>query len=361
MVPEPAPERTTEHTVLEPHWFSGGPIRTAVVGYGLAGSVFHAPALDADPTFQLDAIVTANPERSAAAASRYPRAAIVDSLDQLAWSELDLVVLASPPATHAPFAHQALDAGLAVVVDKPFATSSAQALELAEHAARVHRPLAVYQNRRWDGEIQTARSLIEAGELGEVYRFESRMERWAPSISKAWKTENRAGNGLLFDLGTHLIDQALHLFGPVEQVYGELDARRFNEPSDDDVFVALLHSNGVRSHLSASATVAQKTSRMRVLGSKAAYVKHFGDLQEEQIQNGILPGDSRYGVDPADNWGTLGRGEDLLTVPTLRGDYPAFYRLMSESIRLGAPTPVDPMEAVECLRIVEDVLRINGR
>ncbi len=334
------------------------PIRTAVVGFGLAGSVFHAPAIAAHPRYSLDFIVTANPERRALAQRRYPQARIVDTAEELfARPEVDLVVLGTPPASHAPLAHAALDRRIAVVVDKPFALTSVQGQQLMDHAAELGVPLTVYQNRRWDGEYLTLRKLLDEGALGDVYRFESRMERWSQEISKPWKADATAhdGGGLLYDLGSHLIDQALQLFGPVTQVYGELSARRPQEKADDDDFVALLHANGVRSHLWMNLSAAQKGPRLRVLGSTAAYTKATADLQEAQIIAGVLPGTPGYGEDPEQNWGVLGLDGALVPVPTEPGNFPAFYQLLAAALLDGGPLPVDPADAVEALRIIEAV------
>lgn len=336
-------------------------IRTAVVGFGLAGSVFHAPALEANPDFELSAIVTASTARRAQAAVSHPAARLVESFRELPFDDLDLLILATPPGTHVPLGHAALDAGLAVVVDKPFAPSSAEALDLIDHANTVGALLTVYQNRRWDGEFQTVQGLLAEKAFGEVLRFESRMERWAPQISKPWKAQAGPGNGILFDLGTHLIDQALQLFGPVQRVYGELDIRREQEQNDDDVFIALQHHSGVRSHLGMNLLSAQFAPRMRVLGTEAAYLKAHGDLQEAQIQAGILPGSQEYGLDPKWNWGMLGRGAGLQPVKTVRGNYPRFYELLATAINESGPPPVDPADAVAALRIIEEIRAQNSR
>ncbi|WP_394940253.1 Gfo/Idh/MocA family oxidoreductase [Psychromicrobium sp. YIM B11713] len=339
---------------------SGQAINIALVGYGLAGSVFHAPAIAADPDFRLHSIVTSDPQKQAELSSRYPGTKAVASFEELPFAELDLVVLATPPETHVRLASAALEAGSSVVVDKPFTPTSAEGLELIAKAERLGKLLTVFQNRRWDGEFLTLQKLLAQGALGEVYRFESSMERWAPTISKGWKAEAKAGGGILFDLGTHLIDQALLLFGPVQHVYGELNARRAQEPSDDDVFIALHHANGVRSHLSMNLSVAQFAPRLRVLGSEAGYLKEHGDLQEAQIIDGILPGDERYGVDPEESWGLLGRTGETRRIETERGDFPAFYALLAQSLKTGTPPPVDPLDAVAALRVIEEVRAQNG-
>lgn len=335
-------------------------IRTALLGYGHAGSVFHASALNALADFRLDVIVTSDPGRQALAHATHPGARVLDRAEWAAPGShrgVDLVVVGTPPASHAPLARRALEHGCAVVVDKPFATSSAQAQELIAFAGAQGLLLTTYQNRRWDGEFLTLQKLLASGALGTVRRFESRFERWQPHISKPWKAQATAaaGGGVLFDLGTHAIDQALALFGPVDGVYGELAAHRPQERADDDVFVALRHSSGVNSHLWLNLNAAQQGPRLRVQGSAAAYVKHAGDVQEAQIQAGILPGDPAYGVDPQESWGTLGMDGQLLPVPTERGNFPRFYEMLAAAMLDGGPVPVDPHDSLAGLRIIEQL------
>lgn len=337
-----------------------GRIHTALLGYGLAGSVFHAPSLALLEQFSLDVIVTSNPLRQAAARAAHPNTRVMsrDEWDGAgARGTVALVVVATPPATHVPLATAALEAGCAVVVDKPFTLTSEEGETLMALAKERGQILTTYQNRRWDGEYLTLRKLLAEGALGEVRRFESRMERWQPEITKEWKAQATAasGGGLLFDLGTHLIDQALQLFGPVRHVYGELAARRPVELAEDDVFVALEHANGVISHLWANLSAPQKGPRLRVLGSEAAYVKYGGDVQESQIRAGILPGHPGYGIDPEESWGILGGDGDTTAVPTERGNFSRFYELLAAAILEGAPVPVDPADAVAGLRIIERV------
>lgn len=249
-------------------------IRTAVVGYGLSGSVFHAPLIGADARYSLDVIATSNAERQKAATARYPGVRTVHDGDAVLAhaADLDLVVLGTPPATHYPLAKAALEAGLDVVVDKPFAVTSEEGQELVELARELGRVLTVFQNRRWDGDFLTLRKLVAAEAVGKVARFESRFERWSPTIAKAWKARATAadGGGALYDLGSHLIDQALLLFGPATVVHAELKARRADERADDDVFLVLRHESGVLSHLTMNMLCAQQGARFRVLGSVGA-------------------------------------------------------------------------------------------
>ncbi len=337
-------------------------IRTAVIGYGLSGSVFHAPLIAADRRYSLDIIATSDAGRQAAAVERYPGVVTVpdgDAVLALAGS-LDLVVLGTPPATHYPLAKAALEAGLDVVVDKPFAVRSAQGQELIALADRLGRTLTVFQNRRWDGDFLTLRKLLESGALGEVARFESRFERWSPGISKAWKAGATAadGGGVLFDLGTHLIDQALELFGSATVVHAELQVRRPDEKVDDDVFLVLRHESGVISHLTMNMLCAQQGPRFRVLGSAGGFTKHGVDPQEPYIAAGGSPLDADYGVEAREWAGVLGRDGHLETLPTERGAYPEFYRMLGDKILDGGvasvlPLPVDLAGPVEVLRMIE--------
>ncbi|GGH95230.1 Gfo/Idh/MocA family oxidoreductase [Arthrobacter liuii] len=338
-------------------------IRTAVVGYGLAGSVFHAPLLAANSSYSLDVIATSDAGRQGAASSRLPRAEVVrDGAAVLERSaDLDLVVLATPPMAHYPLAKAALEAGLDVVVDKPFAVTSAQGQELVALARQLGRVLTVFQNRRWDGDFLTLRKLLAAQALGRVTRFESRFERWSPAIGKAWKARATAadGGGALFDLGSHLVDQALQLFGPATVLHAELKARRSDERADDDVFLALRHQSGVTSHLAMNMLCAQQGPRFRVLGSIGGYTKNGVDPQEPYIVAGGSPLDRDYGVEAPEWAGLLGRDGHLDKLPTERGNYPEFYRILAAKIRDGGtasalPLPVNPEDAVDVLKIIED-------
>jgi predicted dehydrogenase len=336
-------------------------IRTAVFGFGLGGRVFHAPFIHADQRYSLDVVVTAHPERSAQARALYPGARVAATAeDALALSDrLDLAVITTPPGTHAGLAEAALKGGLAVVVDKPFVVNSADGERLAADAARRGLPLSVFQNRRWDGDFLTVRKLLGEGGLGAVRRFESRMESWKPVVSKPWKAAASAaeGGGILYDLGPHLVDQALQLFGPARLAHAELAAHRDGGGAEDDAFLALHHDGGVISHLWMNALAPQAAPRFRVLGSAAAYTKWGVDVQEPSVAAGLLPTDPQYGVEDELAWGVLGSDGESRRVPTERGGYPAFYRLMASAILDGAPVPVDPAESIEVLKLIEQAHR----
>jgi scyllo-inositol 2-dehydrogenase (NADP+) len=343
---------------------SNGVIRTGVIGFGTAGRVFHAPFLGTNPEYSLDVVVTANAERKEKANRLHPEARVVPEPADLfaAAADLDLVVIGSPSGTHVEMAHAALDAGLAVVVDKPFSATAAEGQELIEKAERLNLPLTVFQNRRWDGDFLTLRSLLERGALGEVRRFESRFEWWKPEVATSWKTEATPaeGGGILFDLGAHLIDQALLLFGPVEDVYAEVATHRKGAAADDDTFVSLRHASGVRSHLWMNAMAAQAGPRFRVLGSSSAYTKWGLDGQEAALVAGAQPTDPGFGVEDEFTWGLLGAAGATQSVPTEPGRYSAFYSALADALLRGAPLPVDPADSVRVIGIIEDIHRAAG-
>ncbi|MEV6593662.1 Gfo/Idh/MocA family oxidoreductase [Streptomyces acidicola] len=345
----------------------GVPLRVALVGYGLAGSVFHAPLIAATEGLALDTVVTRNPERREQARAEFPDVRFADSPDEL-WDragELDLVVVASPNKTHVPLAKAALKAGLPVVVDKPIAGTAAEARELAALADEHGLLLSVFQNRRWDNDFLTLRALLAEGELGDVWRFESRFERWRPQPKGGWRESGDPAEigGLLYDLGSHVVDQALVLFGPATEVYAESDVRRTGAAADDDTFIALTHASGVRTHLYVSATAAQLGPRFRVLGSKAGYVKYGLDPQEAALREGERPtAGAAWGVEPESMWGRVGSGESPLTgggraVATVPGDYPAYYKAVAAALREGAPNPVTAYEAAAALEVLEAARR----
>lgn len=342
------------------------PLRVGLVGYGLAGAVFHAPLIASTPDLELHSVVTSDPERRAQLAREHPDARAVDSLDRLLAdpAELDLVVVASPNRSHIPVARAALEAGLPVVVDKPLAASAAEARDLAALAAERGLLLTVFQNRRWDSDFRTVMQLIADGALGAVQRFESRYERWRPQLKGGWResADPVEVGGLLYDLGSHVVDQALHLFGPVERVYAELDVRRPGAAVDDDAFIAMTHTNGVRSHLWVSAVAGQLGPRFRVLGDLAAYTVYGLDPQEDALKSGQRPGPG-WGTPSESEWGVLGTIDAAKPYPSLAGDYPAFYAGVAAALRGGSPVPVTPDEAIATLSVLEAARRsaVEGR
>jgi predicted dehydrogenase len=326
-------------------------VRVGLIGYGLAGAVFHAPLIASTPALRLASVVTSNPDRQAQARREHPGVAVLGHVSEL-WEvadEHDLVVVATSNATHLPLGLAAVQAGLAVVVDKPLALTAAEGRRLVTAARERGVLLTVFHNRRWDGDLRTLQRLLDADALGSVHRFESRFERWRPALRPgAWRELERpeAGGGLLLDLGSHLVDQALLLFGQPRSVYAEVDRRRVGVQGDDDVFIALEHPGGVRSHLWASSLAAQVGPRLRVLGDRGAYVKHGLDVQEELLRAGRRPTEPGWGREPQERWGWLGVDGESRRVETEPGAYQLFYAGLAEALRSGGLPPVDPNDAV---------------
>jgi scyllo-inositol 2-dehydrogenase (NADP+) len=331
-------------------------LQVGLIGYGLAGSTFHAPLIAATPGLRLAAVVTGQEERAAQAAREHPGVTVVPAADLL-WERadsLDLVVVAAPNRSHVPLSQTALRNGLPVVVDKPLAATASAARDLIDEATRRNLMLTVFQNRRWDGDFLTLRRLLADGALGDVLRFESRFERWRPAPKSGWRELGAPGEagGLLYDLGSHLIDQALHLFGTVRSVYAEVIRRRNGVQVDDDTFVALSHDSGVRSHLWMSSVAARPAPRFRVLGSRAAYTKHGLDVQEAALRAGARPG-ADWGSEPPEHWGELGVGDEASRIPTEPGAWPRFYAGVVHTLREGAPPPVDARDSIAVLEVIE--------
>jgi predicted dehydrogenase len=333
-------------------------LRVALIGYGTGGAVFHAPLVHAAPGLELAAVVTADTGRQAAVRSRYPRAEVLDDPGRVWTGGYDLVVVTTPNRLHVPLARAALDAAMPVVVDKPIAPTVAEATSLAGG------PLVVpFHNRRWDGDFRTVARLVGDGALGRVLRMESRFTRWRPRIKPGWKetADPSAAGGVLYDLGAHLVDQAITLFGPPEDVYAELDVRRQGAQAVDDAFVALTHAGGVRAHLWMSAVSADLGPRFRVLGDQAAYTTYGLDGQEDQLRAGLTPGDPEFGVTPPEAYGLLGTPGDVRPHRTETGRYADFYPRVAAAIRGESPPPVTLEDAVSGLRVIEAALRHAGR
>ncbi|GFM97344.1 hypothetical protein Sfulv_21550 [Streptomyces fulvorobeus] len=252
-----------------------------------------------------------------------------------------------------------------MIVDKPIAGTAAEARELAALADERGLLLSVFQNRRWDNDFLTLTRLIADGALGDVQRFESRFERWRPQTKGGWRESGDPLEigGLLYDLGSHVVDQALTLFGPAVQVYAESDVRRPGASADDDTFIAITHANGVRSHLYVSATTAQLGPRFRVLGSAAGYVKYGLDPQEAALRDGLRPvAGEPWGEEPQELWGRVGAGESPLTdggapVRSLPGDYPAYYAAVTAALRGTGENPVTALQAAAALDVLEAARR----
>jgi scyllo-inositol 2-dehydrogenase (NADP+) len=334
-------------------------LNVAIAGYGLAGSVFHAPLVEATEGLELRAVVTRDPRRREHLAREHPGVRAADAVEDVV-EDVDLVVVASPNRWHAPIARTALDAGCHVVVDKPLAVSAADARELAERARAAGRLVMPFHNRRWDDDFLTLRALVEQERLGRVLRLESRFDRWRPVVrGELWREggDPEEGGGLLLDLGSHLADQAVQLLGPPVAVYAELDRRRPGAEVEDDVFIALTHEGGARSHLWAGVVAAHLAPRFRVLGDRAAFTSEGLDPQEAQLRAGLRPGDEGFGRRPREGWGALHDGERAEPVPMRAGAWPAFYEGVAAAIAGGAPPPATAEQGAAVIALLEAARR----
>jgi predicted dehydrogenase len=310
----------------------------------------------------LATIVTSNPERADRARLAHPEARVVDRVDVIwdAARDHDLVIVAAPNRAHVPVAMAALDAGLDVVLDKPMAPTSQGARQLVTLARDRGRMLTVFHNRRWDGDMLTVQRLLHEGAVGEVTRLDSRFERWQPHPRPdSWRMKGdpiEAG-GVLFDLGSHLVDQAMVLFGRPTWIYAEVQRRRAMVEADDDAFIALLHPGGIRVHLWASAVAAQQGPRFRLLGMRGAYVKNGLDGQEDALRSGARPDQAGWGREPPERWGRLVGDGGERQVETEPGAYPRFYQAVAEALRSGGPPPVDPLDGAEVIEVLEAARR----
>lgn len=335
-------------------------LNVLIVGYGLAGSTFHAPLIKATTGMNVGGIIARSPVKQEQARKDFPQAKIFTSLEELENEQFDLAVIATPNKEHAPQAIHCLTAGLAVVIDKPMALSLAEGKQLLETSKKCGQLLSVFQNRRWDNDFLTLKELIENNAIGKVLRLESRFERYRRQPrAGSWResSSSEAGGGLLFDLGSHLIDQACFLFGKPETVYAEIDTRRDGVEADDDCFVSLQFKGDVRAHLWMSAIAAKLGPRFRLLGLDGAYEKYGLDPQEDCLRNGGTPLDAQWGEEEEKHWGTLVQNQNGTVTekiwPTKAGAYENFYAQMREAILGKAELPVNAADALNTLSIIE--------
>ncbi|HEY4933069.1 MAG TPA: oxidoreductase [Terriglobales bacterium] len=330
-------------------------IDVGLVGFGFAGRTFHAPVIAAVEGLHLAAILQ---RHGSEAQQAYPDARLVRSLDELlAIDTIRLVVIATPNTTHFDLAKQCLLAGRDVVIDKPFATTYAEAAELVQIASEQGRLLSVYQNRRWDGDFVTLQRLVADGKLGRVVLFESHFDRFRPHLkANAWRERPEPGSGVLFDLGPHLIDQAMVLFGEPESISADLRIER-EGASVDDAFDVVLHYPRMRVLLRAGMLVSTPTPRFVVQGTQGGYVKYGLDPQEDALKRGETPAGEFWGYEAPERWGTLleAQGDSFATdkLPTAPGDYHQYYQNVRDAILGDVPLAVTAEQGLGVMRALE--------
>ncbi len=326
-----------------------------LVGYGLGGSVFHAPLISAIPELRLATVVTSRRERVAQDLPGVHVAATVAEL--LSDPAIDLVVVASPSPTHFEIARAALHAGKHVVVDKPFATSVMEANELIALAEAKSRSISVFQNRRWDNDFLTVRECIAEASLGNVYHYEAHFDRFRPQLKGGWREEPIKGAGLLYDLGSHLIDQALQLFGMPRAVFADVTSQR-DAAMTGDYFHLILDYGPRRAILHAANLVREPGPHFLIHGDAGSFLKYGMDSQEEALKAGVRPGQPGFGDDASASYGQLTAADGARrTIPTLRGAYQEYYAGIAAHLRYGAPIPVNAADSRDGLIVIEAATR----
>lgn len=338
------------------------PISVVLVGFGLGGRVFHGPLLAATPGLSLDGVVTADPRRQEQAKSHYPQAAIYATADAAWDAGHQLAVISTANVTHKPYAAAALRAGLHVVLDKPLVPTVADLLELDELAGRRGLLLIPFQNRRWDSDFLTVGAVVQSGALGTVHRFESRIQRMRPALSGVWRESPRPEDmgGALWDLGPHVIDQAIQLLGPVGSVYTSSNAVRDPSGADDDDVVLLRHTCGAVSVLTVSLIAAFGEPRFTVLGTRGGLRIDAADSQERELVSGKRPAPGMpWGVEPPTSAGELRSVDSTepVSVPLRPGAWPSFYTGVERAVSGRGEPPVTLDDGIADMRVIEAAKR----
>ncbi len=326
-------------------------LNVGLVGFGFAGKTFHAPVIRVVEGLRLTAIV----QRHGAGAPdpRYADTEFVRSVDELLSRAVDLIVIATPNTSHHPIAKQCLQAGRHVVIDKPFTTTVAEAEELVRLARAKRRILSAYQNRRYVGDFVTLRVLLSENALGNVTTFESHFDRFRPELRPgAWREQSLPGSGLWFDLGSHLLDQALVLFGTPQAISADIRVERAGATADDAFDVAL-HYPHMRALVRASMLAAAPGPTFAVHGTKGSFIKYGRDPQEAALKSGRLPNEADWDLEPPEMYGRLTTPDGTRTVATTPSSFRHYYENVRDAILGRAQLAVTPEEALEVMRGLE--------
>ncbi|KKC48151.1 oxidoreductase [Paenibacillus sp. D9] len=330
-------------------------IRTGLIGYGLSGSVFHAPLIAAEEGLQLTGVVTSQTDK---VREDYENVDVYEDVEALLGSGVEMVVVASPNTLHYEHAKSAILAGKHVVVEKPFTNTVREAEELIQLARDKGVLLSVFHNRRWDNDFLTVRQVLDSGTIGRISVYEAHYDRYSPEVEveTRWRDQPLPGSGILYDLGAHLIDQAVQVLGSPDSIWADLRLDR-EEAETVDYFHLVLAYPQSRAILRAGTLVRQAGPRFMVHGDLGSYIKYGLDPQEDQLKAGLRPGDADWGADKEECYGELTTAVGDLTmrtkIDTLPGSYQEYYRGIAEAISGGGKPPVRAEEALEVIRLIE--------
>lgn len=330
------------------------PINTAIASYGMSGMVFHGPLLRGSGLFKVTKIWERTKDLSR---KHFPEAKIVRTYDEILQDEgIELVIVNTPDHTHFQLASQALRAGKHVVVEKPFTQKASEGYELIRQANKAGRLITVFQNRRWDSDFLTVKKIAESQLLGRIVEYEAHFDRYRNYVQDSWKEDPSTGTGTLYNLGPHLIDQALLLFGWPDEIYADLHIRR-THGRIDDAFELKMYYPGFKATLRASYLMREPGPKYQLHGTEGSFVKYGSDNQEELLKKGHSVSCRDMGVEPSDIHGILHTELSGIAtrgrVESLRGNYSLFYEQLAEAIRYNKPVPVDPVDALRVIHIIE--------
>lgn len=332
-------------------------IVTGLLAFGMSGKVFHAPFIDAHPGFKFHAVLERNQKN---AANDYPGVISYNSFDELISDpQIELVIINTPNFTHADYTRKCLQAGKDVLVEKPFTATSAEAKELFNLAKSLGRKIFVYHNRRWDSDCTSIQKVVESGQLGRITEVHYRYDRYRKAIGpKTFKEEPQAASGLMYDLGPHLLDQAISLFGKPSSFYKVLGKHRENTKVDDYFMIHLAYPNDLNVFLTSGLLVADPQKAFVIHGSEGSYVKGRSDVQEEQLLNGMKLNNPAYGIERAESKGRLTIMDDqgnpqVSYIDSENGNYIGLFEAVYQSVINDVPYPITEDQIIAQLEILE--------
>ncbi|MFI8688175.1 oxidoreductase [Rossellomorea sp. NPDC077527] len=329
------------------------PIKVGLAGYGFSGQSFHRPLLSHLKEFQIEAVLSSNEEK---VLNDIEGTTVVSSLEELLQKDIELVVITTPNHLHYSMIKQSLLSGKHVIVEKPFVTNSKEGEELLALAKEKGLHLSVFHNRRWDADFLTIQQLLKQEALGQIYTYEAHFDRFRPAIKDRWKENKIEGAGVLYDLGSHLLDQALTLFGKPHWVQADVFPQR-NPDKAEDYFLITLGYDVLRVQLYSRSIVLDPGPRYQVHGLKGSYVKHGMDRQEDDLKAGKNPLSEEWGMEDEENWGVLTTisGDDVTSevIPSEKGDYTQYYLGVYGALREDKPLPVGPEDALQVIKLIE--------